>query len=203
MFSELPEDLRPENFPFPTVNILGWSQFQHQTNNFSTTPIHLAVDGCEFTENVYIRASTMYIFAEAKHIEFVDAFTRRLVYPIESFYIPIFKSIAKTYGPFVAFGQFGFKSPREAYLFSPTKTADMDRRVVALMDVFGDLSLYALKEAARKRLAKRLDLTQWSHEIGVYNPRVGLSNAPRTGSVMLYSRPKVILATREVDNENE
>ena len=187
MFTELPEEMWPENFSFPAVDTVNLDELRQ-----------LAADQTLETVS-YMQANLTYVFVDAKHIEFVDLFSRKLVFPMESFYIPLFKSLAKAKGPHVALIQFGFRSLNTGwpYQYAAKKDERFVRRAISpVSTIFGSLANYELRQTLAVRIAKHLGTHRHDADIGVIGTYISGSSFSRVPSVLSYSTDVIHLYIR-------
>jgi len=164
-FTELPEEYRPENFQFPERVEVDFATFTQ------------AVESSQYNSFDYdTGAPFMYIFADARHVEYIEAYTRRSLLPQEMVMVKVFKAIAKSKGPFVVGAQYGFTSPDASFprrcqacrddthtqrVFAPFHIAYSER-----------LSDYDFRTALTRRLAKELGVRRYSSSIRIHNTSV-------------------------------
>jgi hypothetical protein len=134
----------------------------------------------------------MYIFADATNVEFADAYTGSLLLPPERLTTPLFKSIAKSKGPFVTLVQYGFSTPNYQGEGQAAKDEQHSRRFLSVMDwVYGaGLSAYDFTTLMARRLAKKLNIHRASSEIGIRNTRIYYYNTSRVETNLVLITPE-------------
>ncbi|MGD8405308.1 MAG: hypothetical protein PVJ21_16730 [Anaerolineales bacterium] len=197
-FTELPEEYWPENFQFPEYVEMASATFTEMVDNSEYHTFHY-VPGVPL----------MYIFADAKNVEFADAYTGRLMLPPEMLVVPIFKSMAKTKGPFVVSAFYGFIRYNDSfpYMCQPRKDENYGRRFFTPIELVYDTgfgSEYMFRDLLVRKLAKTLGIRRYSSNIGVnstgvYQYQVQRYNVPR----LFVHQSQHIYYIPEASDENE
>ena len=200
MFTELSEEYRPGNFQLPKVRSIDLEEWIDLTNNWHTVP-----DG--YQAAIFANALLIAVFADAKHVEFVDLFTHRLCLPPAMFLIPVLKRVAKNRGPFVAMMQYGFRSAnRWPYMFSVTRTDDTFRRFQELIALFSGNStgLYDWRNVYQRAAAKILDTHRHDPDLS-FIPMCTVLHSMRSIQpypVMLRSNSEYLIYTQSKEDHN-
>lgn len=197
-FTELPEEYWPDNFQFPERIPVDTIAFEQASQD---------MDGKE--HHYLTGAPLMYIFADARHVEFTDAYSGQSLFPPEMLMIPVFKALAKSKGPFVVGAQYGFTEPAGRFprVCQAQKNETCSRRFFAtfeLVSCLGFSSEYEFNHSLKLRLARKMGIHLYNDNIGITSTRT-YSFAMRRYAVtqVLVSRTEHIYYIPEASDENE
>jgi hypothetical protein len=202
MFQELIEEYRPGNIQLPAVRVVDDAEWKEITNGYMGSP-------SGYETHRYLETSFLCVFAEARHIEFLDLTTDKLCMPPERFLVPVFQKIAKSKGPFVVTMQYGFRNPMAHghERMSIRKEGAYTRRVVDPVQVIaGNFSgVFEWKRKYTQFASKYLDLSRWDADLGVTTTTTSIYALARYPQLsgLLVGREDYIIHFGESNAENE
>jgi hypothetical protein len=203
MFQELIEEYRPGNIQLPAVRVVDDAEWKEITDGYMGSP-------SGYETHRYLETSFLCVFAEARHVEFLDMTTGKLCLPPERFLIPVFKKMAKSKGPFVVTMQYGFRNPMANghERLSVRMEGEYTRRVLdPLKIVVGSFTgPYDWKRKYAQFASRHLELARWEADLGVNSNTTtsvyALSRYPQL-SGLLVGREDYIIHFGESNAENE
>jgi hypothetical protein len=204
MFTELAEEYQPQNIRFPAIRIVNREEWLGLTNNWNTAPTG-------YFAHHYFGHSLLYAFADARHVEFIDLYTRKPCLPPEMFLVKVFKGMAKSRGPFVVSLQHAFRQPMMSWPYSPCSPRKTQSHTKRMLSTFGLVygegfgHVYPWTNSFTARTAKHLGVRKWDDSVGLLGTHTGLYLASRNPGmpVLLTNNEEYIIYKREGQHENE